>query len=188
VSRYGDTLILRFANGRTRTHVDDVGREGMDVERYEGMVHARAGLSALHVLQIAGEAGGYRLIDAVSGAQVEVPGYPIMSPDSARFATPHEERDVCWSTHQFSIWRFTRQVPEREWSAKALRCDGQPEWAVENPVWRSSDTLLFARMIYVQKTHQWQRDSMPSFLVRTPAGWVLDSGTTAALASPSLRP
>lgn len=127
--------------------VNTKGEVGLDYQ-YLG----RLGPLGYHLVeQFGGEHPPYfLLVQAHSGLVVTATGVPVVSPDSTRFAAATPEWDCAESPDQrLAIWRFADSLPVSEWEVAPLHCEGNgvtSGWAALEPVWRSRDTLAFAKV------------------------------------------
>jgi len=143
--RAGDTLRLRLAQHET-TLVNTHGEVDF-VYRYLG----RVGRRAVHLVEQYGgeQPPQFLLIDPQPGHLIRVPGMPVLSPDSLRFAAANATWDCAeFPDQRLEVWRFMDSVPVREWQLEKLRCPahGEPNgWAATGPVWQGNDTLGFTR-------------------------------------------
>jgi hypothetical protein len=135
-----------------------------------------------------GEMSWFALIDTQTGKETEIGGFPVVSPDGARFAVDPDDWDICTGTRRFGVWRLTRHLPVREWSAEQLACVDLKPWEVGQLEWRSRDTLAFTRLVHPADSLRRERreiDSVHSTLVRSGFSWILDASTRAAVARSS---
>jgi hypothetical protein len=165
-SRSGDTLRIHLVLGRDTLFANTNGEVAFTYQ-YLG----RLGPHGYHVVE---QFGGERppffwMVQPRSGLAVAATGMPVISPDSNRFAAATPAWDCAESPDQrLAIWRFADSVPVLEWEIAPLHCADNGTttgWAALEPIWRSPDTLTFARVeqpserrhttLVVRDSHTW---------------------------------
>jgi hypothetical protein len=183
VERRGDTLAISLLEGSTIVRVDargDGDGEGLVEYRYMGRLRGANGGPSFHILEALGfESAGVQLVNARTGDSVGVSGFPVPSPDGARFATAPLGRDDCESENDLELWRLADDKPAREWSLVLDDCTGTGGYATEL-AWRSPDTLsLLRERTSVDGSHRARRergaarDTVRVHVVHGPRGWTL---------------
>jgi hypothetical protein len=180
VSQAGDTLRVRFDNGRDTTFINTHGSEA-DIEyRYAG----RIGEPPYHLIEIRGGEvpPSWILIRTRTGRGVVVSDEPVLSPDSRHFAIAAADWNNCSERDQpdFEIWELTDTVPARELRLLAFDCRRQSGWGPTHPKWISADTLQFIRNeleIKIPAASSGSRQipivSRPMLIVRDHSQWLV---------------
>ncbi len=144
--RVGDTLFVQLGTGREITFIDDQTSEAPGGFHYAG----RIGRAAFHVIESYGHEvyPVWIVINARTGRQiVAYSDIPVVSPDTARFATAAGDWNNCAELDQprMEVWRLTDTLPLLEWRLDAWNCKTQTGWGPTDPNWLGSDTLRFTR-------------------------------------------
>jgi hypothetical protein len=145
-----------------------------------GRLRGANGGPSFHILETLGaQSAGVELVNARTGDSVRVSGFPVPSPDGARFATVPLGRDDCKSESQLEIWRLAEDAPLREWSLVLDDCAGHGGYATDL-AWRSPDTLTVLRERATadgprrKRLERGARDTVRLLVVRGLRGWTLD--------------
>jgi len=117
--RIGDDLILRLADGKSRTfHNDNKGcQDGPD--HCDGYILI-GDLPAFHwyvVFETAYEGGRIFLIDTRDGLPTEIPFWPTFSSDGQRLLIQNDDESGFFEGDALEIWRRDGYRMEREWIA-----------------------------------------------------------------------
>lgn len=134
VVRTGCRLTFRDTGG-AYLHLDDVREEGSAwiLHRYRGYLEA---LGA-HVVQVGFyEGGNYRLVYP-GGAQVTVAGWPVPSPDGARFVAWSMDLVAEYDPNVIQVWRRTPAAARLELAIESGL------WGPGDVRWVDSATIAF---------------------------------------------
>lgn len=174
VRRSGDTLYIRLESGRDTTIANLRQGEIAFDYKYVG----RFGRPTAHLIRRFGgeQPPQLMVLHPRTGALTDAPGWPVLSPDSQRFAAT----DPLWACAAefpeqiLELWRLTDTATVREWKLAAMQCSGNGEatgWATVGPQWRGNDTLEFTQL---ELTRAWFASRRRAAMaVRDSSGWRL---------------
>lgn len=179
VARRGDTLAISLLEGAALARADrrgDDDGQGFEQYRYMGRLRGANGGPDFHLLDAQGyEYAAVELVNVRNGDSIRVPGFPVPSPDGARFAAAPLGRDDCESDGTLEIWRLGDERPVREWSIVPDDCT-DAGWYPTELAWRARDTLDVGRATIPAdpgRRERRERDSSRALVVRGPRGWSL---------------
>ena len=144
--RDGITLRVRLTGGSDTTFVDDTAGEAPGGFYYNG----RIGRAAFHLIQGYGHETypSWLVMSPRTGRRILALDLPVVSPDTARFATATPAWDNCSEANgtSFDIWRFTDTLPVLESRVVTQDCKTRGAWGALSLHWRTADTLEFVRV------------------------------------------
>lgn len=127
------------------------------------------------------EGDAYLLVDARTGADVQLQGYPRLSPNRAEFVTVSgEESDYNWNG--IEVWRFAANGPQQEWRHEITDRWPHPSYHCFRG-WREPDRIWLTATRYVEQDMTTNDGRLlavmkpvaePSSLTRTDRGWQLN--------------
>ena len=123
--RTGDSLILHFANGKSRTFRND--NKGCDdgPDHCDGYILI-GDLPAFHwfvLFETAYEGGRFWLYDDRDGLPTEIPYWPTFSADGTRLLIQNDDESSFFEGDSLEIWRRAGFRMEREWIANPGESD-----------------------------------------------------------------
>ena len=135
VSRDGYDLRILIGDGRSIVlHDDTTSGLPFVLHRYTGHVNA---IRSYLIELLRYEGGSYLLVDDSTGASTRIPGPPIVSPDSIRFATLSWDVGADYDPNLIEIWRIEQRKPKREFSHES------ETWGPSDAVWQDSANVEF---------------------------------------------
>lgn len=104
----------------------------------------------------------YRLLDLNTGKEIDIEGYPILSPDSRRIVSARMDIDIGLSPNSISIYRFENGKVVKEFTIK-------PDWGPSNPEWQGDSKILL-------KKNSWDTTG-PTVRIKTENVYLILKGT-----------
>jgi len=124
--RTGDDLVLRFANGHSRTfHNDDKGCPDGGPDHCDSFVLI-GDLPAFHwfiLFEALYEGGRFQLFDERDGLPTAIPYWPSFSPDGERMLIQNDDASGFFEGDALEIWRRDGYRMKREWIANPDEAD-----------------------------------------------------------------
>ena len=167
VSRSGRDLLVELADGGVARLRDCYSDGDLYISyRYAGFLQALAthlidvGYYEGHAILLLGDRhwGAYRTY-----------GLPVLSPDSAHFATSAIDVESTEDPNSLEVWRVAADTLVREFD---IEPDGQ-EWGPSSPRWVSPTVLEFWRVLGQQSDSA--GDSSKAYLVQRGGTWSLET-------------
>jgi hypothetical protein len=114
------------------------------------------------------EGGQFLLIDERTGAELDIDGVPIVSPDGSRFATASLDLVAGHVPNRLAVYRFTPDGIEREWVHEPRG------WGPSEVEWLDATTLRFQRNTIDLDTAPHTVSQIGATARLGEAGWRLD--------------
>lgn len=145
--RRAHMLYIRIDSGRELSFANDTAGEAPGGMWYYG----RVGRLGFHLTSpFGGEVEPtFSLTNPHTGRSITgLYSWPVLSPDTSRFASFEEGWMGCEETHgtDLEIWRFTDSLPVREFKLRPAECPAVATWGAIDPRWRGNDTLEFTHV------------------------------------------
>lgn len=136
VTRSGDTLIIRLADGGER-HLVDRGTQVETVRfAYGGYFEA----IGYHLVRVSFYEGSeYRLVHGATGEVTAVESFPHLSPDARRLVVAANEGVAGYAPNLLQVWRVTDGGLAVEWQARP------EDWGADAARWVDPSTVRFDR-------------------------------------------
>jgi hypothetical protein len=111
------------------------------------------------------EGGEFILVDARTGARLEVDGPPHPSPDRSRFITTSLDLVAGHRPNRIRIYRVTEGRPVLEWEATPR------DWGAAAPHWLDSSAVRLDRTVVDTSTTPFTLRSSPMRIERDGRDW-----------------
>lgn len=113
------------------------------------------------------EGGQFLLVDEQTGAQHDIDGMPVASPDGARFVTTSLDLVAGHQANRIAIYRVTADGIVREWAEEPR------EWGPSQAEWIEPGTVRFRANVIDLDAQPHTIAQTVAWVDRTPSGWRL---------------
>jgi hypothetical protein len=142
VEKSGDTLIVRLINKNVIMFINK--EHGDEVYSFIGNLGSTPYFIFRYTYQF-GEVEGFLLVNNRNGSQYDIPGKPVLSPDSKRIAVACVDLEARYNPNYLAVYRMDKDSCRTEYSIEPI------DWGAEIIQWLDNHSIEYKKNIITEE-------------------------------------